>query len=208
MIPGIEEPTTAVPARDASDDTVELELTSEQGLALSRAAESAAATARSEESHRVLPVPEYASSASGRTARIDFAANVTFAVVVLGVAVAFLWPTSDRRPPPAAAVASIAPRAQVTPAAEPAEPQGAPVRVTNAFDATEVFEFPHGTTETAARQTVAELLLSRARDRRAEGPVLRRVASLQPDRGAAVQQPELVVTRLLAREKEALNGTN
>jgi hypothetical protein len=43
------------------------------------------------------------------------------------------------------------------------------VRVTNPFDATEVFEFPAATTKTDAREAVAELLLQRARDRRAQG---------------------------------------
>jgi hypothetical protein len=82
------------------------------------------------------------------------------------------------------------------------------VRIKNAFDATEVVEFPHGTTESEVREAVAELLLSRARDRRAERLALRRAGNLQPDRGAAVQQPDVFVTRLLARAKEPLNGTN
>jgi hypothetical protein len=200
MIPGSEGPTTAGSAHDSSDDTIELELTGEQELALSRAAEAARATARPDESGPVLSVPEYENFASRRVARIDFVCNVTFAVAVLGFAVASLWPASDRHPP-APAVTSAAPLAEVAPAG-PAEPQGAPVQIRNAFDATEVFEFPHGTTESEAREAVAELLLSRARDRRAEGLVLRRGGNLQPDRGAAVQQPEVFVTRLLARAKE------
>jgi hypothetical protein len=40
-----------------------------------------------------------------------------------------------------------------------------PVRFQNPFDATEVFEFPSGTTETEARDAVAELLLKRALER-------------------------------------------
>jgi hypothetical protein len=205
MISGSEGPTTAGPAHDSSD-TIELELTGEQGLALSRAAEAARATARPDQSGAVLSVPEHENFTSGRTARIDFAANVIFTVVaVLGVAVVFLWPASHRHPP-APAVTSTAPLAAVTPAGT--EPQGAPVRIKNAFDATEVFEFPHGTTESEVREAVAELLLSRARDRRAERLALRRAGNLQPDRGAAVQQPDVFVTRLLARAKEPLNGTN
>ena len=199
MIPGSEGPTTAGSAHDSSDDTIELELTGEQELALSRAAEAARATARPDESGPILSVPEYENFAFRRTARIDFVCNVTFALAVLGIAVASL-PASDRRPP-APAVTSATPLAEVAPA-RPAEPQGAPVRIKNAFDATEVFEFPHGTTESEAREAVAELLLSRARDRRAEGLALRRVGNLQPDRGAAVQQPEVFLTRLLARAKE------
>jgi hypothetical protein len=201
MIPGSEGPTVAGPAHDSSDDTIELELTGAQRLALSRATEAARVTARRDESGAVLSVPQYQHFASGRAARIDFVCNVTFAVAVLGIAVVFLWPASHRHPPapapaptPALAVTGTAPLAAVTPA-RPAEPQGAPVRIKNAFDATEVFEFPHGTTESEARQAVAELLLSRARDRRAKGPPLRRAGILQPDRGVAVQQPEVFVTR-------------
>jgi hypothetical protein len=191
MIPESEGPTTAGSGHDSSDDTIELELTGEQELALSRAAE--AAMARPDESGPVLSVPEYETFASRRVARIDFVCNVTFAVAVLGIAVASLWPASDRHPP-APAVTSAAPLAEVAPAG-PAEPQGAPVQIRNAFDATEVFEFPHGTMESEAREAVAELLLSRARDRRAEGLALRRAGNLQPDRGAAVPQPEVFVTR-------------
>ncbi|WP_129647867.1 hypothetical protein [Peristeroidobacter agariperforans] len=40
-----------------------------------------------------------------------------------------------------------------------------PVRFANPFDADEVFEFPPGTTETQARDAVAELLLKRAMSR-------------------------------------------
>jgi hypothetical protein len=200
MIPGSEGPTTAGSAHDSSDDTIELELTGEQELALSRAAEAARATAPPDDSGPVLSVPEYENFASRRAARIDFVCNVTFAVAVLGIAVASLRPASDRHPP-VPAVTSAAPLAEAAPAG-PAEPQGAPVQIRNAFDATEVFEFPHGTTESEAREAVAELLLGRARDRRAEGLALRRAGNLQPDRGAAVKQPEVFVTRLLARAKE------
>ena len=154
------------------------------------------------ESRSVLFVPEYENFASRRTARIDFVCNVTFAVAVLGIVVAFLWLASDRHPPaPAITRAAAAPLAEVAPDG-PAEPQGVPVRIKNAFDATEVFEFPHGTTESEAREAVTELLLSRARDRRRRGTGARREDNPQSERGAAVQQPEVFVTRLLARAKE------
>ena len=44
--------------------------------------------------------------------------------------------------------------------------QTEPVTFTNPFDATEVFQFPSGTSETEARQSVAELLMQRAHDRK------------------------------------------
>jgi hypothetical protein len=200
MMPGPEGPTTAGFAHDSSDHTIELQLTGGQKLALSRAIGAARATTRADESGRVLAVPERENFAVRRTARIDFVCNVTFAVAFLGIAVASLRPASDLHPA-ASAVTSATPLAAVAPA-RPAEPQGTPVRIKNAFDATEVFEFPHGTTESEAREAVAELLFSRARDRRAEGLALTRAGSLQPDRGAAVQQPEAFVTKFLARAKE------
>jgi hypothetical protein len=180
MIPGSEGPTTAASAHGSSDDTIELELTGAQELALSRAAEAARATARPDESGPVSSVPEHENFTSKRTARIDFVCNVTFAVAALVIAVASLWPASDRHPP-APAVTSAAPLAAVAPAG-PAEPRGVPVQIRNAFDATEVFEFPPGTTESEARKAVAELLLSRGRDRRAEGLALRRRSPSQARR--------------------------
>jgi hypothetical protein len=206
MIPGSEGPTTAGSAHDSSGDTVELELTSEQELALSRAADAARATARHDGSAPVLYVPEYENLACRRSARIDFVGNVTFAVAVLGIAVACLWPASDQHLL-APAVTGAAPLAALPPA-RPAEPQGAPVRIKNAFDATEVFEFPPGTTESEARAAVAELLLNRARDRRAERLALGRAGNLQRDRGAAVQRPEAFVTQVARPREGTLTATN
>lgn len=49
-----------------------------------------------------------------------------------------------------------------------------PVRVRNPFDASEVFEFPPGTSEADAREAVADFLLQRATERRATMPSLRK----------------------------------
>ena len=146
-------------------------------------------------------MPKYENFGSRRTARIDFVCNVTLAVAGLGISVAFLWPASDRQPPaPLPAVTGAALLAEVAPAG-PVEPQGAPVRIKNAFDATEVFEFPPGTTESEAREAVAERLLSRARDRRAEGPAFRRASNLQPARGGSVHAAQRYAR--LAKKLEA-----
>lgn len=51
------------------------------------------------------------------------------------------------------------------PAAQAPAPQGEPVRIANPFDASEVFQFPAGTSETDAHLAVASMLLERARDR-------------------------------------------
>lgn len=53
--------------------------------------------------------------------------------------------------------------------------ENSPTRFTNPFDASETFEFPPGTTEDDARQSVAEILFERARERGAERKSIRRV---------------------------------
>jgi hypothetical protein len=49
---------------------------------------------------------------------------------------------------------------------QPPPPQAEPVTFANPFDTTEIFQFPSGTSETEARQLVAELLTERARERK------------------------------------------
>jgi hypothetical protein len=200
-----EGPISAGSARDSSDDTIALELTEEQRLALSRAAPAAAPP---DESEPVPAAPAYMNFAYRPTARIEFVCNVTLAVLALGFATALLWPRPERHafvPPPAIA----APVAEVIPAPAPPEPEGSPVRITNAFDATEVFEFPHGTSKSEAREAVVELLLSRARARQAEGLTTRRPRNRQRVGGEArMLQPPVSVTRLLARTKVPLSEAN
>ncbi len=65
---------------------------------------------------------------------------------------------------PRAVVQRAAPKTEARTVALPAV-ESPPVRFTNPFDATEVFEFPPGTSEAEARQAVAAVLLQRARDR-------------------------------------------
>jgi hypothetical protein len=91
MMWGSEGPTTSGSALDSSDNIIEPELTVGPELALSRAAETAPATARPDDSGPVSSVREYENFTCGRTARIDFVCNLTFAVAVLGTVVAFLW---------------------------------------------------------------------------------------------------------------------
>lgn len=45
------------------------------------------------------------------------------------------------------------------------EPVGEPLRVANPFDASEVFEFPAGTSEADAREAIAGFLIERASNR-------------------------------------------
>ena len=49
------------------------------------------------------------------------------------------------------------------------EPVGEPVRIANPFDASEVFEFPAGTSEADAHEAVAGFLIERATNRGVAG---------------------------------------
>jgi hypothetical protein len=64
----------------------------------------------------------------------------------------------------------------------PPEVQNLPTRFTNPFDTSEVFEFPPGTTQDAARESVAETLIERARERRSQIRSVKRVQGHQSER--------------------------
>jgi hypothetical protein len=145
------------------DDTIEIELTAEEMRGLSRAANEA-------------QPPTYAVPARRRRFRLWPWAIAAIAVV--GVATAIIWRRAPHRVAPQVAAASL-PAVKVTPPAAsepavPATPPDPPVRVRNPFDATEVFEFPAGTTKAEARQKIAEALLQRAVDRRSQAQDRRR----------------------------------
>jgi hypothetical protein len=219
MIPGSEGPTDAGSTQGSGDTTIELVLSEEQRVALLQA-DAAAQLASSQVDAAATavaipnPVPrvaanDYQSFASRRSARVDFVCNMTFAVLTLVIVAAVAWPTSSRRlPTPTRAalahLASLVP--QATAAAAAAEPQGTPVRITNAFDRTEVFEFPPGTSELQARHAVEEVLMGRARERIAERLALKRANTVRSERGAALQPPEIFVTKLLAGTKDPLSN--
>lgn len=87
--------------------------------------------------------------------------------IVAGVATAVTYvATENTAPVPAryAEVLAATPAAQAAPAAT----SGHPVTFVNPFDSSEVFEFPPGTTQSEARDSVAEILLKRARSRLAD----------------------------------------
>jgi hypothetical protein len=200
MTPGADGPTSAEPARDSSDDTIELQLTEDEELALSRAAAASS-------SADAPAAPQYANFVSRRTARVDFVCNVTLAVTALAITVAFAWPTSTRHAPTPALASPPSLEEVVVPTKLAQLPED-PVRITNPFDKTEVFEFPSGTSAPEAQAAVAELLLDRARERRAEGPMLRRAKTPQGQHEAPMQPSAVFVTKLLAGTKATVNATD
>jgi hypothetical protein len=147
-------------------------------------------------SARIVPGrPKHDSFVCRRTERIDFVSTLTFAALVLGITAASSWHALVGQPTaPAPAVAIAVPLAPAPTANE--QPRGPAVQVTNPFDATEVFEFPAGTTASDARNVIAELLLQRGGERRRQGLDLRRASNRhQPPPIAADNPPDLFVTR-------------
>jgi len=144
-------PSTEVRRLDA-DDTVEIALTAEDTLALAQAAEERQAVAILGESgsatstylRRPYPQPD-------RWRLVLPASLLGMAIgVALGIAADRIHTVGIDTPPEATL---------------PAESPQPPVRFRNPFDASEVFEFPPGTSDDSARELVAAMLLQRARDR-------------------------------------------
>jgi len=177
------------------EDTIELELSAEQALALSQAY----APNRPQPPNRPasLPVSSKGKSSSNasrdqhtpRDQRSEWAAVILSisAVSVLSGGIAY-WATNPAEPvAPGANQKVFHPAAPGTMAPRIAE-EPTPVRFTNPFDATEVFEFPSGTSETEARDAVADLLLQRAHDRRNSPSKIARQREKTADQGAGLQR--------------------
>ena len=98
-----------------------------------------------------------------RTARSDLICSVTLATALVMTLVLVGWrrPSAPTPAPPVLGPALVV----IPPVTLPEPEERPPVQVRNPFDATEVFEFPPGTSETEARESTAQLLLKRARDR-------------------------------------------
>ncbi len=93
---------------------------------------------------------------------------VAFAGVAAGYAVYSYWKPVSTGLVPTASVVLASNDLQPEPV-EVFEPVGAPVRVTNPFDSSEVFEFPYGTSEADAREAIAGFLMERAVSRGVTG---------------------------------------
>ena len=161
-------------SRPQDEDTIELELSVEQMCTLSRADEVSqldpVPVPSTEESLPKLPPPAQGAAAlQGRTrskgsrvARIAVVSSIVAASIVLSGIAYLATPPA----PPVQIVADTGSDSTVPEAPAPPPADNEAVRFKNPFDAKEVFEFPSGTTESEAREAVAELLLQRARERR------------------------------------------
>jgi hypothetical protein len=130
-------------------------------------------------------------------AATDVWVSLSFAVVLgISAAAIALWPTEDRAKTATPSVLTTAVSSKDPPSSSPPETglpevESAPTLFTNPFDASEVFEFPPGTTADAAQRSVAEMLLQRARDRGTQTVSVKHVrdhrsASLQPVPGSMI----------------------
>ena len=140
------------------DDTIELELSAEQMLTLSRA------DAAIRSNPLAVPSAEKSLPNEPQDQRGAWPAVILRIVVasVLSGGIAYLATTPAQ---PVHVGGNTVARSAAPETTTPSSADNAPVRFTNPFDATEVFEFPSGTNETKAQQAVADLLLQRAHDR-------------------------------------------
>ena len=120
------------------------------------------------------------------------AIQIAVATIFSGV-IAYVATNPEQLVQAQAAIGKVDAPAPARPA-ESAPPPAAPdeavqVQVTNPFDKTEVFDFPPGTSETAAQLAVARILMQRAQERqslwaRSDHRPKRRVNHFQPVTGA------------------------
>jgi len=146
-------------ADDIDDDTIELALTEEDMLALSRAAEEEHSEGRPGKS-ALVATGAFLRDQSVRSTRWP----AVLGCAVLGIAISVALGVVAHRVPTVTITAPSGPE-------QSAESPDSPVRFSNPFDASEVFEFPPGTSDEQARQSVAAILLQRARDRQVEDAV-------------------------------------
>ena len=169
------------PSSPASDDTVEFQLSDDEMLRLSRAADAA-------ERQEADPVP-LAETLTPRTMlwgdvrhqKRKTIAGWTGAVAAYAAFMVFAWwglPAIPDQQTSAMTVAK-APKEVIHQSVVPANPAPAMVQVRNPFDASEVFEFPAGTSPAESREKVAEMLLKRATERRAQWARIKPKASLR-----------------------------
>ncbi|HEY6922388.1 MAG TPA: hypothetical protein VI653_02885 [Steroidobacteraceae bacterium] len=115
---------------------------------------------------------------------------VAVALGLVAVTIA-LWP-SPRRAEAATQTEVSAPSLQIplsNAASQTALPEDSPTRFANPFDSSEIFEFPAGTSEDDARDSVAKILSERARER---GSQIKRVKHVHNRPSTPLRIPQLV----------------
>jgi hypothetical protein len=183
-VPHISERNSEELSDDAYDeDTLELEPISEQNLSSLRAAEEDRVTAIASEPQRSSPPPVLAPTPNAAQTRRSGPVHSRLlmsvaGILALSVAIAkwatnhhardvdFAVPTAAPTVPVSSFAADMATKAapSAIDATETITPPGPTVKFRNPFDASEVFEFPPGTTQMEARHAVRETLLQRARE--------------------------------------------
>jgi len=136
-------------------DTIEIELTPED-LSPLRATQQ-----QSSGSDAVVTIR---SNAQRPIARITRPLTIMFAFVALRSVAQYGGLVAIPTPDAVRPVAPPPPPPQLV--YEKPEPPVSPMRMANPFDPSEVFEFPAGTSKAEARESIANVLMQRARDRR------------------------------------------
>jgi hypothetical protein len=150
------------------EDTVDLQLTPEQMLQLSLAAETAA----------VVDSPP-------SRFRWHQTAIAKMAAGTIALAALAWWCGSQLAAHPSLSVAAVRPTVITQPVLM-TESANQVVHLVNPFDATEVFEFPAGTSAAESREQVAQILLQRARERQSRWERIKPAVSI---RTASVYHP-------------------
>ena len=164
----------------SSDDTIELELSAQQALTLSRAD---ATTRPPVATVQKSPAPTLPANRRGARFAVIFSIAAT-SVFSGGIVYLATTPAEPLRVSGNTVVRSAAAAAE-TPL-PPVDTER--VKFINPFDATEVFEFPSNTSETEARQAVAQVLLQRAHERHEAAKIARqRQKAAAPDQVVPVR---------------------
>lgn len=161
-----------------NEDTVDLELTPEQMMELSLAAESAADVAPAPPTDALFsPEPLVGDSPASRFRHWHQRPLATMVGSTIVLAALAWWCGSQlagHALPPVAAVTASIPRSVLI-----AESAPQAVHLVNPFDAKEVFTFPAGTSDAQSREQVAQILLQRARERQSQWERIKPRASLR-----------------------------
>jgi hypothetical protein len=133
---------------------------------------------------RLPPAPGEAVHTSDVWVSLSIAAVLSLTAATIG-----LWPTEQRaRTSAQSEVPTLSTKEPLSDSLLTTGPFG-PTRFENPFDASEIFEFPAGTSADAARESVAQMLLQRARERQAR---ISSVKHMHSHPSAPLQTPALM----------------